>query len=658
MVDDSSPEEISREIAARQAAEQALAASEERFRTLIERTADATALLAMDGTITYVSPSARHILGWTPEELLGTAAVDLVILEERDRITAVLAELARDPSKSLIVQCRVRHRDESVRWVESTATNMLSEPALNAIVVTFRDISERRREGETRERWAAIVHSSADAIVCSTLGGTIETWNPAAERLYGYSALEAIGQPLSILHCVERPQDIPGLLERIRSGEHVFGLEAVRRRKDGAEVQVSLALSPVSGQDGEIVSIVAIVHDITEAKAMGTRLLLADRMVSMGALAAGVAHEINNPLASTVANLAILQDEVRRLEKDLPKEVSEHLADLVRNASDGAERVRAIVRDLRRFSRPEESAPTVVDLGRVIESSVRLARGEIRHRARLLVDLGNVPVVHGNEGRLCQVVLNLLVNAAQSIPEGRVDDNEIRISTRIDGASRVVIIVSDTGAGIAEDLLGGIFDPFFTTKAVGVGTGLGLSICHSIVTALGGQITVESTVGKGTTFRVFLPAGSGLDVPATSPPPPPGPSPITRRGRVLIVDDEPLIVRALAQTLSLLHDIVTTTSAREALDRFHNGERFDAILCDLMMPEATGMDLYDELERIDPAISRRLVFMTGGVFTQRAQEFLDRIENVTLDKPFDMAKVVRVLAELVREPAHARPPAS
>jgi CheY-like chemotaxis protein len=267
-----------------------------------------------------------------------------------------------------------------------------------------------------------------------------------------------------------------------------------------------------------------------------------------------------------------------------------------------------------------------------MESSLRMAWNEIRHRARLIKLYGVVPNVEANEGRLGQVFLNLIVNAAQALPEGHAEQNEIRVSTRLHGG-RVVIEVSDTGAGISPEIIGRIFDAFFTTKGVGVGTGLGLAICHRIVTDMDGELTVDSTVGKGTTFRVVLPIASQAAIEEAAP----SAEPISvpgRRGRILVVDDEEIVLRSVQRLLSKEHDVVAVVKAKAALSLCADGETFDVILCDLMMPDMTGMDLHGELSRVAPKQAGRMIFMTGGAFTAKAWNFLADPAREHVEKPF------------------------
>jgi two-component system NtrC family sensor kinase len=250
--------------------------------------------------------------------------------------------------------------------------------------------------------------------------------------------------------------------------------------------------------------------------------------------------------------------------------------------------------------------------------------------------------VQGNESRLGQVFLNLLINAAQAIPEGAVDRNTVTVAVREGKDDQVIIEVSDTGNGIAPQHLPRIFEPFFTTKPIGVGTGLGLSVCHGIVTGLGGQIEVASTLGKGTTFRIRLPAAQLTDdvSPVIYTP---VPRSLTPR-RVLVIDDDPEVRLALSRIIGSPHCVELAETAREAqqwlLDRKKD---YDVIFCDLMMPDLTGMDLYESVATQRPEFLPRMVFMTAGAFTPRATAFLEKATVRRIDKPFDPVRVRSLL---------------
>jgi two-component system, cell cycle sensor histidine kinase and response regulator CckA len=281
-----------------------------------------------------------------------------------------------------------------------------------------------------------------------------------------------------------------------------------------------------------------------------------------------------------------------------------------------------------------------------LEAALNIAGNEIKQKATLIRDYELVPPVEANPNRIEQVLLNLLLNAVQSLPPD-AHGQEIRASLRSSGG-QVAIIIEDTGSGIPEDLLGKIFDPFFTTKPVGVGTGLGLPICRSIVRGLGGEISVRSTPGQGSQFTVTLPASSGR-VPEKVERPRPASVPPPKRGKILIVDDEVSVARTLKALLENEHDLSLAESGSEALAAISAAPEggFDVIMCDLMMPGMSGMELYETVRRDYPGLEQRMVFMTGGVSMDRARQFLATCANLTFEKPFDFERLRRTLRRLV-----------
>jgi CheY-like chemotaxis protein len=365
-------------------------------------------------------------------------------------------------------------------------------------------------------------------------------------------------------------------------------------------------------------------------------------------MAAGVAHEINNPLAYVILNLDWIARKLPEAAQDASS--MEALVEMLREARGGVDRVATIVRELRSFSRSDGETRRAVDLAAVVQSAIKLAGHEIRHRARVSTTFEPVRVVWANEARIEQVTLNLLLNAAQAMSEAHAQDNEINVTVRSDAEGRAVLEVADNGEGIPADVLPRIFDPFFTTKSPGVGTGLGLSICHGIVASLGGQVTVHSQPGLGTTFRVVLPTIEGEPpepAAATAEPPPLRTGP---RARVLVVDDELPIANTMRELLGQEHDVVSTTGAREALAAVEVQPEFDVVFCDLMMPGMSGIELYETLRAERPGFERRIVFMTGGAFTARAAEFLASVDNRRIEKPFSLGTIEGIVREMAAKP--------
>jgi CheY-like chemotaxis protein/two-component sensor histidine kinase len=328
---------------------------------------------------------------------------------------------------------------------------------------------------------------------------------------------------------------------------------------------------------------------------------------------------------------------------------SGELLEEVRDAREAAERVRLIVRDLRLFSRAEETRRQPVDVREILESTLRMAWHEIRHRARLVKAFDEVPPVEANEARLGQVFLNLVINAAHAIPEGRAETNQIRVATQQEG-DRVVIEISDSGLGISNELMEHIFTPFYSTRPLGIGTGLGLPICRRLVEDIGGELRVTSREGKGSTFTILLPIADppSADEVESTPLPRPGK---LRRGRVLVIDDDPMVAAVVRRTLSPEHEIVTSNRSNEALELLRRGERFEVILCDVMMPNMTGVDFWQELESFLPEETKKIVFLTGGAFATQARQFLDSVPNLHLDKPFAPDQLRAIVRERVEASA-------
>lgn len=321
-------------------------------------------------------------------------------------------------------------------------------------------------------------------------------------------------------------------------------------------------------------------------------------------------------------------------------------AEAAADALAAADRVRQIVRDVRIFSRGSEERSVPVDLHRVLDSTLRMAWNDIRHRARVVREFGPVQAVMGSEPRLGQVFLNLILNAAQAIPEGNASGNSIRVATWMQG-DLVVIEVSDTGPGIPPDLLPRLFTAFVTTKPPGQGTGLGLSIARRIVNELGGEITVQSQYGRGATFRVALPGTQQHPV-AFDPSAGAATLPDVSRSRILVIDDEVMVTNAIRRIIGASHDVVVVFRAAEALRRFRSGERFDLVMCDLLMPEMTGIALYQALVEIAPEQANRMLFMTGGTFTADAAAFLEARSDRVIEKPFDKAALMSAIAGRLR----------
>lgn len=385
-----------------------------------------------------------------------------------------------------------------------------------------------------------------------------------------------------------------------------------------------------------------------DGRRMQQQLLLADRLTSIGMLAAGVAHEINNPLAYVLGNLEFALDRLGEGQLPDPSELSE-VVQALSQAREGSQRISHITRDLKVFCRStEDDEKTPIKIKKVMDSAINIAWNQIRHRARLVRDFETVPTVAGNQDRLSQVFLNLLVNAAQALPEGQLEQNEINVKIRAAHGS-VLIEVSDNGCGMTAEQLRRAFDPFFTTKPRGVGSGIGLSICRNLVTDMGGTITCHSQTGVGTTFRVELPAAE-VAMRSTRPPTLLE-VPSLPRSRILFIDDEPALYTVVRRLLKDEHEIVGYFDPREALKSLAHDDAYDVIICDVMMPYMSGFDFLNEVRARDSALATRIIFMTGGAFSDPTQQLLNALSNPVLEKPFETRALHLAIARVVEAQA-------
>jgi PAS domain S-box-containing protein len=528
---------------------------------------------------------------------------------------------------------------EQARTLETLAEQVVAQLELRRMNRTqTRLISELRT---SNERFEVIQRATNVVLWDWDMAANRVTWGERITAVLGYQVEETRNDPnwwYGVIHPEDRERVEQGVNAALK-GDGTLWVEEYRlRRANGSYARVLDRGAIVRDAQGKTVRMLGAVVDMSEREEMRARLALADRMASVGTLAAGVAHEINNPLAYVIANLDYARQE-------LTSPAAGELPDALKEAREGAERVRIIVRDLKMFSRPDDERMELVDVRRAIDSAATMAWNEIRHRARLVKEYQPVPSVYCNEARLGQVFLNLLVNAAHAIPEGAADRNEIHVRTRLDARGHIVIEVRDTGAGIPDEFRPRLFEPFFTTKPVGVGTGLGLSICHGIVTSLGGELRFESEVGKGTVFQVVLRPPEGARRPKVAEKPV---LPAGQRGRVLLVDDEQMVLNAVKRTLSSEHEVLGFNRARAALDWLEQAQPWDLILCDLMMPEMTGWEFHAELGRRWPERAGDVIFVTGGAFTPSARDFLGRVANPRLEKPFDPQALRELVNTLLR----------
>jgi PAS domain S-box-containing protein len=558
------------------------------------------------------------------------------------------------------------HADEATiqRAAKTAPAGYLLKPIKSAelrsaieVAVFKQQLEKCARERE--RRFSVALNSVSDAVVTVDLAGKVTYLNSAAENLIGATAEVAIGQAAGrVLQLMDQPssaEDATPLDAALRLKQPIDANQAsLRNISTGDRHAINESAAPIVDA-GQLLGAVMVFRDVGEKKRMQQQLELADRLASLGTMAAGTAHEINNPLTVVVTNAGFLAEELTQLQADLRASSMRELTlksfsrifDAIDDMQAAASRMGRIVADLRGFARPAEDDSQTIDLRRSVEWAIRATAHEFQYRAQLRTRLDAVPEVVGDSGRLEQVLVNLLINAAHAIAPGHAEQNEVFITLRTDEGGRAVIEIRDTGEGIRPDVIKRIFEPFFTTKKPGAGTGLGLSICHGIVKSLGGDIQVVSEPDSGTTFTILLPPA----IPNVGVAPvPPEEAPATGlRGRILVIDDENSLLRAMQRILEdEEHHVVATDSAADALAMIERGDRFDLILSDLMMPKMTGVDFYERLLARNPVLAKSVVFVSGGAITAKVDAFLRSVPNLKIEKPFKAAQlrdvVQRVLA--------------
>lgn len=494
---------------------------------------------------------------------------------------------------------------------------------------------------ESKEQLHTLFDGMQEGALLQDRSGAILTANNAACSILGLTLSQLAGKSSMVpdWHCIHEdgspfPGDDHPSMMSVRTGKPLTNVIMGIHKTATALTWVSVNARPLFKPGStEAYGVTVTFRDITENRAAASRALqLArqERLVTTGTLAASVGHEINSPLTYVISNLDFSLEEVRDIAGGSPSGRLTDLIEILTEAREGAERVRKIVRGLRSLVR-DDGPPVPTDIRPVIDVSMNMSMNEMRPRATVFVSPISAPLVMADESRLTQVLVNLLMNAAQSFTTN--DPSRNRVEVTVEANSDVVTIcISDNGPGIPALVLKRIFDPFFTTKPIGQGTGLGLSISHSIVLGLGGELACETKEGQGTRFKVMLPiAKKGWPQTkrvAESPLP---------RGRILVVDDDAAVARSVTRLLQAEHDVISRNDPREALELFKAGQTYDVILCDLMMPHLTGAELFMATASWAPSLLPRFVFISGGVVKEEMSQFLANLTNKRLEKPFETA---------------------
>ena len=641
----------------RRQAEASLHRSEERFRSLIENALDLIAVLDRDGLVLYISPASKRVLGYTPDELAGHDIAAWLHPEDDAYLQSDAVGVLGGLLDGDTVTVRFRHADGHWIWLEAVGRDRTGDPSVGGVVVNARDVTQRQSDELAMARLFQAVQQTREAIVITDVQGTIEYVNPAFERITGYSAGEAIGRNPRLLKSGRHPQSFyENLWSTLLAGRTWSG-RLTNRHRDGSLYEEDATISPVFDRHGEILHFVAVKRDITATLALEGQLLQAQKMEAVGRLAGGIAHDFNNLLMLLINHAEFLKD-------SLPVDAAQRVD--VDGILGAAERATALTRQLLTFSRRELTQPEVMDLNQAINNVEKLLRHSIGEDIDVICELtSGLPPIKADPGKVEQVLMNLAINARDAMPRGGI----LRIRTArlpsgfkpatqtgLPAGDYVSLTVKDSGHGMTPAVAARVFEPYFTTKPRGKGTGLGLSTVFGIVTQAGGDIAVESEVGDGASFTVYLPATA-----ETASEPVASQSETLGRGggeTILVVEDEDAVRSLTSRILEASgYTVHAAPGGKEALV-FEAGfaGRIDLLLTDVVMPGMSGAELAERF--VDQRPHTPVIYMSG--YTADVMEAHGLADQVhVLQKPFTAGQLVRQVQASIsraREDGHKADP--
>lgn len=640
----------------RKRAVEALQRSEEYYRSLIENALDIITVLDADGKVRYGSPSFERTLGYPQGALTATDAFHLVHPEDEARFHEMLDVGTRHPGATQHFECRMRHRNGNWRVFEAIGKRFDADTSVNGYVLNSRDITERKRAEEelrqAHETVRAVIEASPLAIYVLDLEGNVRSWNTAAEQMFGFVAGEVLGRPLPIVF--EQDENTFRMrMNQARAGQLVAGLEQQARRKDGSLFSVSIWNSRMRDVSGAVTGIVEAVADNTDRKRLEDQFRQVQKMEAVGRLAGGVAHDFNNLLTVITGYCHMLLDQLG----------PEHpMAGDMEQVLKAAERATTLTRQLLAFSRKQMVQPKVVDPDALISDMNAMLKRLLGENVVLTFDLEAQTRVRLDPGNFGQVVINMVVNARDAMPNGgvlRLRSTTVSVSPE-DGGSfgtfapgeYYLLEVTDNGTGMSEETMMHLFEPFFTTKERGRGTGLGLSTSYGIVKQNKGEILVASRLNEGTTFSIYLPTVTdALESLGNA-------RPMRFQGgteTILLAEDEDGVRTVLSEMLRKLGYTVLAASGGAEAEKIalSSPSRIGLLLTDVMMPGMSGRELADRLRARCPDL--RVLYVSGYAETGIVHEGVIDPGTAFLHKPFHHEDLARKIREILDGSSPAGP---
>ena len=638
-----------REITERRKSEEALRQSEERYRTILEDMEEFYYETDLAGNFTLINDALCRHLGYSIEEMMGMNYLIFTPPEDIKRVSQSSNQVYRTGEPIKWFPREMISKDGSRTFNETSIFPLRNQ---SGEIIGWRgvgrDVTERKRAEEalrqSEERYRTILEEIEDSYFEVDLAGNLTFINDAVCHHLGYSREELFGINYRVFTAPEEVESVYQVFNEIfLTGTPIKGFSWKLVRKNGEAVFADGSVSALRDQNGKIIGFRGVGRDMTDRKKAEQQLLTSAKLASVGELAAGVAHEINNPLTGVLGYAQLLASR-----QDIPQDIK-HDLDVICQES---QRTVRIVQNLLRFARQHKPDRTLTDINELIERTLELQLYKLTtSNIKLITKLAEGCLwVVVDYNQIQQVILNIVINAMQSMAEVS-RKGKITVTTGTDN-SQVRISIADNGPGIAKENITKVFDPFFTTKPVGSGSGLGLSVCHGIIAEHGGNIYIESIEGRGSTFIIELPAAPEDKAAVKEKIVIKKKRPQRRRKlekSILIVEDEPVICDVLVRILSgENYQVDIASSGKEALRKLKKRVH-DLFIVDLKMPEMSGRQLYKIMKDKNPNAAERVIFITGDTVTPETQNFLTSTGRPYLRKPFDYKELTKMVEETLRE---------